>query len=692
MSLKKETKFSIKIGIAVFLSIYFTVLFCSMAAFLKPCDVFKNVIGNIASPIVFLYLKLLCVFILNGIIFGIGTGLFFYFLTNKKIEGLSNARKFFIYAIATIIALFFCILRQMIYTPTFFARYMGDKNIALQWFQYWVTDNLSLEFLSFCLYLFLTAFIVLGLIFIIKNKIYINVQKFIGKNMLAVLFFIVVLSLSALYLVVNSRVQKNEGPNLLMICIETLRSDHMSCNGYYRDTTTNIDMLAEKGFNFKNTFVSIARTSPSITSLLTGVSPKSHGITHLFPDYFDRNLKVDTLPRILRKYGYETVVVGDYSAEMFSNIDYGFDRIECPEPISLDAVVRRKIILDFVIFMPNFNNKIGRFLFPVLKLLEGNDDPKILNEEIIAAFNKCKKNKKFFIFAFYSAPHIPFNPVYPYYKMYTDPAYREKDRYSCRFDDITKIDEYSKKEETSENKTKHLNALYDGAIRSVDDQIGNLVTYLKKENLFEKTIIAVTGDHGEEFYENGMLGHGIWFKGNNSANRVPIIIHSPFIEKVGIARDFLVRNFDLMPTILNMLHIDMPDYIEGRSLMPVIEGTQENLDLDIFCGTGLWFNSKATFGEKEDAVLYPSIDKLLTYEAWNKNILFLKDRYKKIVEAAKHRMYLNNKWKLVYIPTNQGAKYQLFNVKEDPNSINNLIDVEIEKFEELKKKLLQWYF
>ena len=96
--------------------------------------------------------------------------------------------------------------------------------------------------------------------------------------------------------------------------------------------------------------------------------------------------------------------------------------------------------------------------------------------------------------------------------------------------------------------------------------------------------------------------------------------------------------------------------------------------------------------DEKDAILYPSLEKLLTYEQGRGNIIILKSQFRDIVDKAKHRMYRNDEWKLVYIPQTTGETYRLFNIKKDPNSINNLINKEPEKFEELKNILLNWYF
>ena len=113
----------------------------------------------------------------------------------------------------------------------------------------------------------------------------------------------------------------------------------------------------------------------------------------------------------------------------------------------------------------------------------------------------------------------------------TDPSYKGNHKYSCRYDDLTKIDEYLKPIKKNSKDLNQIKALYDGCIKSVDDQIGELISYLKENKLLKKTIIVITSDHGEDFYENGtILGHGMWFKGNDNANRVPIIIYNPFLR------------------------------------------------------------------------------------------------------------------------------------------------------------------
>ena len=100
--------------------------------------------------------------------------------------------------------------------------------------------------------------------------------------------------------------------NVILICIDTLRADHLSCYGYPRRTSPNIDALGEEGILFENHITPAAHTTPTFTSIFTGQDPFHHGIiATLHAAVNERDMVLDdltpTLPDILWRNGYETV-------------------------------------------------------------------------------------------------------------------------------------------------------------------------------------------------------------------------------------------------------------------------------------------------------------------------------------------------------------------------------------------------
>ena len=116
---------------------------------------------------------------------------------------------------------------------------------------------------------------------------------------------------------------------------------------------------------------------------------------------------------------------------------------------------------------------------------------------------------------------------------------------------------------------------YDGSIRGMDTEIGRLVARIAELGLAERVVIAVIGDHGEEFLEHGASWHGQSVYGE--LTQVPLILwapgHVPAARHVGDT----VRAIDLMPTLLELSGLQVPDDLQGQSLLPLL-GTDETAD------------------------------------------------------------------------------------------------------------------
>ncbi|HEY2952454.1 MAG TPA: sulfatase/phosphatase domain-containing protein, partial [Verrucomicrobiae bacterium] len=114
---------------------------------------------------------------------------------------------------------------------------------------------------------------------------------------------------------------------------------------------------------------------------------------------------------------------------------------------------------------------------------------------------------------------------------------------------------------------------YDGSIRGADAEIGRLLEALREMGLEKDTLFVWATDHGEEFWEHGKLFHGQSVYGE--LNQVPMVFHwpnSPDIRK-GVMVDQLVQNLDIMPTILDLAGITGPTNMQGRSLVPLLNGS-----------------------------------------------------------------------------------------------------------------------
>jgi choline-sulfatase len=140
------------------------------------------------------------------------------------------------------------------------------------------------------------------------------------------------------------------------------------------------------------------------------------------------------------------------------------------------------------------------------------------------------RQNKFFLWMHLYDPHYPYRPPPPYSEQY-------KDR------------------------------LYDGEIAFADVQVGRLISFLKANRIYRNTLIVLTGDHGESLGEHGEKTHGFFIY--NSTLHVPVLIHLPGSTSTKTVSE-LVSLADLMPTVLEVLKVEIPAEVQGHGLLPMM--------------------------------------------------------------------------------------------------------------------------
>lgn len=350
------------------------------------------------------------------------------------------------------------------------------------------------------------------------------------KRFLLQFCIITILSFSAGILACRLSRNKAEVPkdgfNIVLITIDTLRADHLSCYGYERKTSPNIDKIAEKGIIFKNVIAPSSWTAPSMVSLLTSVYPINHGVIHGLGYKREKKIfkkevfsdELTTLTEILKANGYTTFGIASHSrlSEKFG-FARGFDYFMC---------------------------------FPFIPA------PPV-NNTIYLWENEIKKSDKFFLWVHYFDPHSPHHARYPWIEHYTSKALTEKLNLSKKKKGelFRLIPTFKKDHQTLSN----FIALYDSEINFVDSYIGELI---QKFELDKNTLIIITSDHGIGFLEHGYIAHGNTLY--QEAIHIPLIIKLPDSSKKETVNK-QVSLVDIMPSILQILNIDPLEQTLGKS-------------------------------------------------------------------------------------------------------------------------------
>ncbi len=323
------------------------------------------------------------------------------------------------------------------------------------------------------------------------------------------------------------------GQNIILITIDTLRSDHLGCYGYPLDTTPAIDRLANESVLFRNAITPRPKTAPSLASILTGLYPHTHGVRINWvplPEEFS------TLPELLRKKGYRTAaVVGNYVLKRkYSGLDQGFYMYD-------DRMSTR-------VFNRNLWEKTASEVNEsALKWLEENRD------------------HRFFLWIHYMDPHGPYTPP-PEYEDFFVRSRRDQ----VFVDDIPRYQQLPWIPVRNGNSDAELyRAAYDREIRYCDDAIGRLLVRLDELGL-DEAVIVLTGDHGESLGEHDYyFEHGKYVYDQSS--RIPLIIHIPgrtgpteVLEQVNV--------MSIAPTIIDLAGGEAPAGMEASSLLPLLSG------------------------------------------------------------------------------------------------------------------------
>ncbi|MGH7296321.1 MAG: sulfatase-like hydrolase/transferase, partial [Polyangiaceae bacterium] len=212
-------------------------------------------------------------------------------------------------------------------------------------------------------------------------------------------------------------------PNVLVLAADSLRADRLDPR-----TAPHLSALAEHGTRFDRAYVSLPRTFPSWVTILTGRHPHHHGIRNMFPRWEERAKDFDALPERLARAGYATGVVSDYAGDVFSRVDLGFGLVDAPE-FDFRQLVRQRALERETPLMPFLHSRLGRVAFPVMREMNDAADPGMLARDAVRAMRRLEGHGPFFLVVFFSTAHFPYAAPAPYYRRFTDPAYRGRYKY-----------------------------------------------------------------------------------------------------------------------------------------------------------------------------------------------------------------------------------------------------------------------
>ena len=287
--------------------------------------------------------------------------------------------------------------------------------------------------------------------------------------------------------------------NLLLITIDTLRTDRVSFYSSCHLKTPHLDSLAAKSVVFTRAFCHNPTTLPSHANILLGTTPSYHGVRDN-ANFIVRE-EFLTLAELLKKQGYRTgAFVGGFPLESRFGLDQGFD-----------------------VYDDDFN--------------QGDADIEKGRERRAQAVVEsawkwlAAQTPPWFLWVHSFDPHDPYTPPEPY-------------------------------------KTQFAANPYDGEVAYTDAVMGNFLGRLERDGRLNDTIIVFTGDHGESLGEHGEKTHG--YLAYNTTLWIPLTIFAPRLEHRLVRTN--VGHIDIYPTVCELLEVSKPDFLQGRSLLPLMIG------------------------------------------------------------------------------------------------------------------------
>lgn len=464
---------------------------------------------------------------------------------------------------------------------------------------------------------------------------------------------------------------KQKSPNIILIVMDTVRADHLSYYGYHRDTTPNIDKIAEQGTLYDNAFSTAPWTPPSHASVFTGKYPSHHKT-------MGRNvcLKTEntTVAEVLSENGYRTLgVTCCQILGLGSGFEKGFSRFIEIRESSLTGLIKRKgsLAKDFL-----------------RKMIYGPDKGTYQATEEIKNFiksNNKAKSSPFFVFVNYFTCHTPYDPPSPFKKRYCNEfnesrfyfqelllnktLKRTSEKISNSDIDFQRLKwiasggggfSFAVKEiSVSEAEWKAVESWYDGELAYLDRQIGHLVDFLQEAGIFDNTLLIITSDHGENFGDHGLAVHPLCLY--DSLLRVPLIISYPVSMPRKKKISSVVSLVDIYPTILEAAKAkEHKANVDGKSLFPFGEQKIH----DFVCAEYGALHTHGFGGLQAWSLSSSTRNKLLKIDKGCKSIR--NSRYKYIL------------W---------DDKEELYDIRNDPKEQVDISSQHPEVIQELKKQL-----
>ncbi len=368
--------------------------------------------------------------------------------------------------------------------------------------------------------------------------------------------------------------------NLLLVIVDSLRPDHVGAYGSPRVKTPNVDRVAARGLRFNRAFPEAMVTIPARRSIFTAkrIFPYRNFVPNeelgQSPGWLPIEDTERTFTSELRRNGYWVAQVSDNPHIGFTKAYEPFRRsfshwksvegqsgfIKPPESVPLSVVYD---------WLPE-QVRDERYI-PGMRKYLANSGGGVNEEETCAArtfkeaantLDEARLRQPFCLTVDCFDPHEPWSPPPQYVDMYKDPAYRGPN---------IGVTRYGFARNWTDAQLRHLHAIYAAEVTLTDVWLGHFLDRFRELGLHENTVVLLLSDHGYLLGERGYTGK-VPSQLHPELAQVPFIIAHPDGRAAGATSSYFASTHDVGPTMLSMVGLSPPGWMEGTDLSPVLEG------------------------------------------------------------------------------------------------------------------------
>jgi len=356
-------------------------------------------------------------------------------------------------------------------------------------------------------------------------------------------------------------------PDIYLITVDALRAEDMSVYGYNRLTTPNLERFARQAFTFDSFFANSNFTTPSTVSIETGKLPWTHRVFQL-GGFLRGQAQQENLAELLRQQGYYTadISANSLASPMRHRTLASYDAVEYVLPVNGSrAWLRYSNLVGF--------NTLVTLSGPLLRTFAGIGScldtliwgdhypypPEAVFERARTLLERDDVTRPRFLWTHILPPHDPYLAA---------PPFRMRFLHSTQLTRIYDFNGMGNHEPPPGSSVADLQARYDESVAYADQAVGDFLDWLDRTGRLDQSLVIVTADHGESF-EHGWLMH----TGPHlyaPLIHIPMLIHVPG-QTHGARISESAEQVDVLPTILDLIGRQAPDWAEGTSLKPALE-------------------------------------------------------------------------------------------------------------------------